>query len=111
MNLLECLAFPGCACQGLHCCGGHPNPWSPGHADLYSVAKTVMLNVVLAGLHSLVSVQVLVFSAIITPNQDLAFVLAVSYTCICTFLGGYFVHIDSLVSPAAVFHHKACLME
>ena len=37
-----------------------------------------MLNVVLAGLHSLVSVQVLVFSAIITPNQDLAFVLAVS---------------------------------
>ena len=63
-----------------------------------------MLNVVLAGLHSLVSVQVLVFSAIITPNQDLAFVLAVSYTCICTFLGGYFVHIDSLVSPAAALH-------
>ena len=63
-----------------------------------------MLNVVLAGLHSLVSVQVLVFSAIITPNQDLAFVLAVSYTCICTFLGGYFVHIDSLVSSAAALH-------
>ena len=63
-----------------------------------------MLNVVLAGLHSLVSVQVLVFSAIITPNQDLAFVLAVSYTCICTFLGGYFVHIDSLVSSAAALY-------
>ena len=78
------------------------NPeWCPDHADLYSVAKTVMLNVVLAGLHSLVSVQVLVFSAIITPNQDLAFVLAVSYTCICTFLGGYFVHIDSLVSSSS----------
>ena len=83
-----------------------PDPWCPGHADLYSVAKTVMLNVVLAGLHSLVSVQVLVFSAIITPNQDLAFVLAVSYTCICTFLGGYFVHIDSLVRPSCTSASK-----
>ena len=32
--------------------------------------------------------------------------LAVSYTCICTFLGGYFVHIDSLVSPAAALHES-----
>ena len=52
----------------------------------------------IACLHSLVAVQALVLCAFITPNQDLAFVLAVSYDVLSSLLAGVWVHIGNMVS-------------
>ena len=62
-----------------------------GHAIFASAA--------IACLHSLVAVQALVLCAFITPNQDLAFVLAVSYDVLSSLLAGVWVHIHNLVRP------------
>ena len=51
----------------------------------------------MACLHSLVAVQALVLCAFITPNQDLAFVLAVSYDVLSSLLAGVWVHVGNLV--------------
>ena len=48
-------------------------------------------------MHSLVAVQALVLFAFMTPNQDLAFVLAVSYDVLSSLLAGVWVHIGNLV--------------
>lgn len=50
-----------------------------------------------ACMHSLVAVQALVLFAFMTPNQDLAFVLAVSYDVLSSLLAGVWVHIGNLV--------------
>lgn len=50
-----------------------------------------------ACLHSLVAVQVLVLCAFLTPNQDLAFVLAVSYDVLSSLLAGVWVYIGNMV--------------
>jgi len=55
-----------------------------------------------AGLHSLVAVQVLVLCAFLTPNQDLAFVLAVSFDVLSSLLAGVWVQIKYLVQPSSL---------
>ena len=52
----------------------------------------------IAWLHTQVAVQALVLFAFMTPNQDLAFVLAVSYDVLSSLLAGVWVHINNLVS-------------
>ena len=66
-----------------------------GHAIFASAA--------VACLHSLVAVQALVLCAFVTPNQDLAFVLAVSYDVLSSLLAGIWVHIQNLVRPSCVY--------
>ncbi len=56
-----------------------------------------MLSTVVACLHSLVAVQVLVLCAFLTPNQDLAFVAAVSYDVLSSLLAGVWVYIGNMV--------------
>ena len=56
-------------------------------------------------LHSLCSVQLLVFVANLTPNQDLAFVLGVTYTALCVLLSGFFVRLADMVCAEA---HPNC---
>lgn len=58
---------------------------------------------VVAALHSLISVQVLVLMANLCANQDLAFVLAVSYTVLCVLLSGFFVRLANVVSGSTSF--------
>lgn len=65
-------------------------------------AKAVALSVVVAGLHSLVAVQLLVLAAFVTPNQDLAFVLAVGYNVLSALLSGVWVHIANMVRLLSV---------
>jgi hypothetical protein len=60
-------------------------------------ARAIALSVAVAGLHSLVAVQLLVLAAFITPNQDLAFVIAVSYNTLSALLSGVWVHIANMV--------------
>ncbi|BDA40680.1 ABC transporter G family member 22 [Coccomyxa sp. Obi] len=60
-------------------------------------AEAVVLSTVVASLHSLVAVQVLVLCAFLTPNQDLAFVLAVSYDVLSSLLAGIWVYIGNMV--------------
>lgn len=73
-------------------------------AGLRYTDKAVLASAAVACLHSLVAVQALVLCAFITPNQDLAFVLAVSYDVLSSLLAGVWVHIGNLVracsSPA-----------
>ena len=64
--------------------------------------KAVLATAAIGCLHSLVAVQALVLCAYITPNQDLAFVLAVSYDVLSSLLGGVWVHIGNLVSLSAL---------
>lgn len=66
-------------------------------AGLRYTARAVVLSTVVASLHSLVAVQVLVLCAFLTPNQDLAFVLAVSYDVLSSLLAGVWVYIGNLV--------------
>ena len=57
----------------------------------------MLLTLLVTALHSLCSVQLLVMMANLCPNQDLAFVLAVSYTTLCVLLLGYFVRLAHVV--------------
>ena len=57
----------------------------------------MLASAAVACMHSLVAVQALVLCAFITPNQDLAFVLAVSYDVLSSLLAGVWVHIGNLV--------------
>lgn len=66
-------------------------------AGLRYTAKAVLASAAVSCLHSLVAVQALVLCAFITPNQDLAFVLAVSYDVLSSLLAGIWVHISNLV--------------
>ncbi len=66
-------------------------------AGLLSTARAVLLTLLITALHSLCSVQLLVMMANLCPNQDLAFVLAVSYTTLCVLLSGYFVRLVHVV--------------
>lgn len=70
-------------------------------AGLLSTARAVLLSLVVTALHSLCSVQLLVMMANLCPNQDLAFVLAVSYTTLSVLLSGYFVRLGNVVSNSA----------
>ena len=67
-------------------------------AGLRYTAQAVLASGAIACLHSLVAVQALVLFAFMTPNQDLAFVLAVSYDVLSSLLAGVWVHINNLVS-------------
>ena len=67
-------------------------------AGLRYTAQAVLASGAIACLHSLVAVQALVLFAFMTPNQDLAFVLAVSYDVMSSLLAGVWVHINNLVS-------------
>ena len=69
-------------------------------AGLLSTARAVLMTLVVTSLHSLCSVQLLVRMANLSPNQDLAFVLAVSYTALCVLLLDYFVRLANVVSPS-----------
>ena len=57
----------------------------------------MLASAAVACMHSLVAVQALVLFAFMTPNQDLAFVLAVSYDVLSSLLAGVWVHIGNLV--------------
>ncbi len=59
------------------------------------------MTLIVTALHSLCSVQLLVMMANLCPNQDLAFVLAVSYTTLCVLLSGYFVRLANVVGLSA----------
>ena len=80
-------------------------------AGLRYTDKAVLATAAIGCLHSLVAVQALVLCAYITPNQDLAFVLAVSYDVLSSLLGGVWVHIGNLVSllaPSSMERHLSC---
>ncbi|KAK9900991.1 hypothetical protein WJX75_009850 [Coccomyxa subellipsoidea] len=67
-----------------------------GLVALLHTARAVLLTVLVTVLHSLCSVQLLVFVANLTPNQDLAFVLGVTYTSLSVLLSGFFVRLADM---------------
>jgi ATP-binding cassette, subfamily G (WHITE), member 2 len=71
-----------------------------GLANLRFTAKAVFTYAGLAALGALIAVQLVVLCVYLTPNQDLAFVLAVSYVAISILLGGFYAPLtDIKIAP------------
>ena len=71
-----------------------------GLANLRYTAKAVFTYAGLAALGALIAVQLVVLCVYLTPNQDLAFVLAVSYVAISILLGGFYAPLkDIKIAP------------
>lgn len=60
------------------------------------------MTVAVAAVHSLIGVQFMVLSAFVAPNQDLAFVIAVTYSAFNILLAGFLVRIQDLIVPLRI---------
>jgi len=71
-----------------------------GLANLRYTPQAVLVYASLAALGALIAVQLVVLCVYLTPNQDLAFVLAVSYVAISILLGGFYAPLkDIKIAP------------
>lgn len=65
----------------------------------------IWMTVAIAAVHSLIGVQFMVLSAFVAPNQDLAFVIAVTYSAFNILLAGFLVRIQDLIVPLRVLSY------
>lgn len=70
-----------------HCCP----------TGLHLTTAAVLYSTGFTCLYSLAATQFLVLSAYVMPNQDLAFVVAISYVTLAAVVGGYLVPITDMV--------------
>jgi len=71
-----------------------------GLANLRYTPQAVFIYATLAAVGALIAVQLVVLCVYLTPNQDLAFVLAVSYVAISILLGGFYAPLkDIKIAP------------
>ncbi|BDA42962.1 ABC transporter G family member 22 [Coccomyxa sp. Obi] len=67
-----------------------------GLAGLRLSAHAVLLNLCITALQSMISIQLQVFCVWLTPNQDLAYVLATGYVAASILLSGFYLRIDDM---------------
>jgi hypothetical protein len=68
-------------------------------------AAVIGMTVVISAVHSLIGVQFMVLSAFVAPNQDLAFVIAVTYSAFNILLAGFLVRLHDLIVPLRVLSY------
>lgn len=76
-------------------------------AGLRFTAEAVLYSTGFTCIYSLAATQFLVLSAYVTPNQDLAFVLGISYVTVACLVGGYLVRLPDMVRflPVCLFNN------